>query len=75
MKYYNFKEIWFKLDDAKTFFEQVTNTHIDKVIIKSTHLGNVQKLHDAAGSNPDWVEITEQQYLDAKQLVLGAIAS
>lgn len=74
MKYYKFKEIWFKLDDAKTFFEQVTNTSIDKVVIKSTHLGNVQKLHDAAGSNPEWQEITEQDYQAAKQTVLTALS-
>lgn len=60
-KYYKVGDIYFKLDDAMTFFEHVTNTAIEKTIIHSMHLGNIQRLHQAK-TRSEWEEITQQEF-------------
>lgn len=72
-KYYKFRDIYFKLDEAQTFFEHVSSTDVEKTIIHSTHLGNVQKLNQAATSNPDWVEITQQEFDAVRAAALAAL--
>ena len=71
-KYYKFRDIYFKLDDEQTFFEHVTNTNVEKVIIRSTHLGNIQKLHQGK-TGPEWSEITEVEFNQIKAATLAAI--
>lgn len=68
-KYYKVGDIYFKLDDAMTFFEHVTNTAVEKTIIHSMHLGNVQKLHQAK-TGPAWEEVTQQEFETVRTGVL-----
>lgn len=74
IKYYKFRDIYFKLDDDMTFFEHVTNTSIEKVIIKSTHVGNIQKIHQSK-TGPDWEEITQQEFEAVRSAVIAALTT
>ena len=74
IKYYKFNDIYFKLDDEMTFFEHVSNTAIDRTIIHSNHLGNVQKLHQVASTNTSWIEITQQEFDAVRAATIAALS-
>lgn len=74
MKYYRFRVSLFKLDDAKTFAEQVNNAPDEKAVSLKLNPAFVQVLHDAVVRD-NWTEITEQEYTTERAAVLAEIGS
>ena len=74
MKYYRFRVCLFKLDDAKTFAEQINNAPDEKSVSLKLNPALIQVLHDAVVRD-NWTEITEQEYVTEKASILAQIGS
>lgn len=72
--YYKFNESYFKLDEEKTFFNQVNNSENQKAIIYGGVSPVVDALH-LAKIKDNWTEITEQEYNAVKATVLSFLSA
>ena len=72
MLYYQFKVSLFKLDEAKTFVEQINNAPDEQSIGLKTNPNLIDVLHEASVRD-NWTAITKEEYEAVRATVLQQI--